>query len=204
MRKYIQNILQTIFLVLFIVLVIKGKAQIWMGLLLLGIVASFIFGRFYCGWICSINTILGWVSSFKKKFHIKSIRVPGVLMKPWLRYTIFGLFIAVFLFVMITGKQLPVLPVLFGLGVLSTLFFPEDFWHRHLCPYGTLLHVPAYASRMGMEIEENKCNNCSLCSRVCPAKAIVIKDSQHVIQKQDCLVCMKCETVCKQQAIQYR
>lgn len=204
MRKNIQTILQTIFLIFFIVLVVKGKAQLWMGLLLLGVIASFIFGRYYCGWICSINTVLGWVSRFKRKFHINSIKIPGILTKPWVRYTIFALFIAVFIFTLTTGKKLPVLPILFALGVLVTFLFPEELWHRYLCPYGTLLHTSALTSRRGMQIKEEECNNCGLCSRVCPAEAIVKKESQYVIQKPDCLVCMECETSCKQQAIQYR
>lgn len=204
MKKSIQRIIQIAFLALFIILFIKGKMQAWMGLLLAGIIASFLFGRFYCGWICSINIALIGVTWLKEKLNIKSLSMPKFLSKPRIRYLTFSLFIALFIFTVVTGKKLPVLPVLFAIGILTTFIYPEELWHRYLCPYGTILNLSSSKAKYGMQIEEALCNNCGACRRVCPARAVIKTEIKHKIQKPDCLLCMKCEINCKKRAISYK
>jgi polyferredoxin len=203
MKKTLQRIIQVLFLALFVFLIAKQKVQLWMALFVVSVLASFVFGRLYCGWACPINTVLGPITWMKKKLHIKSLPIPSFLAKTWVRILTLVLFITVFVFTMKTGKKLPVLPVLFGLGVFVTLFFPEEFWHRYLCPYGTILSLPSRTAKFHMTIDAEKCNNCNACSRVCPALAIG-KSEKHFIKKQDCLTCMQCERVCKQKAISFK
>ena len=57
MKKIFQTILQVLLLAVFGFLIINGRVQIWMGLLVFGILGSILFGRFYCGWMCPINTV---------------------------------------------------------------------------------------------------------------------------------------------------
>lgn len=175
-----------------------------MGLFLLGIVASFLLGRIYCGWFCSINTVLTGVTWIKKRLHIKSMKTPAFLTKTWVRYLALSLFLTAFIFAMITGRKIPVLPVLFGLGLLLTFVFPEELWHRYLCPYGTIISLSASKSKYRMLIDSEKCNNCGVCMRVCPAKAVVKHVHHHEIIKKDCLVCMECSKKCSQNAINYK
>lgn len=203
MKRYIHRAIQIVFLALFVILVLKGKVQAWAGLLLLGIAASFLFGRIYCGWICSINTALAGVARIKKKLHIKSAPVPKLFLKAWARYFVLSLFIVLFIFTAITGKKLPVLPALFVIGILVTFIYPEELWHRYLCPYGTMLHFSSAKSKHGMQIDDSLCNNCGTCKAVCPAKSVVKTEEKHMIRQPDCLVCMKCETRCKKGAISY-
>lgn len=201
--QIIQIMTQLLFLALFIALLIRGQIQVWMGLFLFGIIGSIFFGRFYCGWICSINTVLGGISWIRQKMRLKSLAIPSVLRKAWVRYLALGLFLAAFIFSMVSGRRLPVLPVLFGLGISLTLLFPESFWHRYLCPFGTLLHLAAGKTGHGLQITPDRCNNCGACRRVCPAEAVSQATSQHTIRQSDCLVCLKCGRKCKQQAIHY-
>nr|WP_319776615.1 4Fe-4S binding protein [uncultured Sphaerochaeta sp.] len=77
MKKTIQRIVQFLFLGLFIFLLIRGKVQMWMGIFLLSLVLSLFFSRFYCGWICPINTFLKPITFLKKKFHVGSIKTPS-------------------------------------------------------------------------------------------------------------------------------
>ena len=204
MKKILQSTVQIAFLILFIFLFVSGKVQLWMGLFLVGIITSFIFGRIYCGWICSINTGMNGIIWIKKKLHIKSLRIPRFLTNPWVRYAALGLFVALFIFVMVTGKKLPVLPALFLIGVLLTFLFPEELWHRNLCPYGSILSLSSLKTKHTMNIAEDKCTNCGLCKRVCPAHAIEKKENQHKIIKNECIVCMECSRSCRQNAISYR
>lgn len=204
MKKYLQFTLQTMFLVLFIFLVINGKVQLWMGLFAASILVAFLLGRAYCGWICPINTVMRGVAWIKKKLCIKNIGISAWLMKPWVRILALGLFVAVFIFTAVSGKKLPVLPTLFAIGIILTFFFPRELWHRYLCPYGTIFSLPARKSKYAMVIEPELCNRCGMCRRVCPAKAVVKRESNYEILKNECIVCMECSNVCRQKAISYR
>jgi polyferredoxin len=141
MKKTLQIITQIIFLALFIVLIAMNKIQLWMGIFGISVILTLFFGRFYCGYMCPMNTVFRFTNFIKKKLKIKSFKVPKFLTKPIVRYISLALFVGIFAFVMITGKKLPVLPALFVLAIIITLFFPESFWHNHLCPYGTILHL---------------------------------------------------------------
>ena len=204
MRKLFQKVIQFVILALFILLFLKGKIQAFLILFLLGIAASFLFGRIYCGWNCPIHTVLVGVTRIKRKLHLHNVSIPQFILKSWVRYLMFGLIIAVFIFSLVTGRKLPVFPILFGLGIFLTLIYPEELWHRYVCPYGFMLSLSSSKSLHRIHINEELCNNCGACSRVCPVKAVAKTEVKHQIQKADCLVCMKCADHCKQDAIRYQ
>ncbi len=204
MKRHLQFALQILFLTLFVFLILNGQAQLWMGLFVLSILAIFLLGRVYCGWICPINTIMRSVAWIKKKLRIKNAKIPAWITRPWVRIFILTLFIAVFVITMVSGKKLPVLPALLTAGVFLTYFFPEELWHRYLCPYGTIMSLPAKKSKYTMTIQPELCNRCGMCMRVCPAKAVEKREGNYEILKKDCIVCMECSRVCKQEAIHYR
>lgn len=195
---------QVLFLTLFVVLIVTGKVQLWIALFGLSIIAAFFVGRVYCGWICPINTVMKPVSWLKKKLGVRSFATPAWLKHQAVRYGALGLFLALFVFTMVSGKRLPVLPALLVLGVFLTIFFEEAFWHRYLCPYGTILKWPASLSRRGVRIDPVTCKNHGNCYRVCPAAAVLKKETVHEIDKSECLVCMSCVMQCPEHAIAYQ
>ncbi|MBZ2174253.1 4Fe-4S binding protein [Schnuerera sp. xch1] len=203
LKKSFQKIIQIIFLALFIFIIANGKVQLWVRVFLSGIIASLLLGRIYCGWICPINTAIKGITWIKRKLHIKNIKIPRFIKKPWIRLIFLGLFIGIFIFTTRTDRKLPVLPALFALGTLITLFFPEELWHHYLCPYGTILSFPASKSLYQMKIDPEQCINCGICKNVCLGEAIEVKNSQHKINKNDCLICMECSKNCSQNAINY-
>jgi len=203
LKRILQGITQIVFLGLFVALVVTGRIQFWLGLVLLGIISALIFNRLYCGWICPINTGMRAVIWIKKRLSIKSIKIPEILTRSWVRYLVLGLFFVTFALAMITGKKLPVLPVLFAAGILLTFFFPEELWHHYLCPYGTLISLTGSRSKYAMKIDQNLCNSCGKCKEVCPAVAVEKDGKRFTINKQDCLVCTDCAVKCKQKAIGY-
>ena len=204
MSHKLNLIVQLIFLALFSVLIATGRVQIWVGLFLLGVVLSFFLGRIYCGWLCPINTVMNAVTAVKKKLGIKKQRIPKVLTGLWIRYLVLILFIAAFAFSMITGKTIPALPILFAMGVILTFFFPEELWHRYICPYGTILSLPSKTAKLNMTINQEKCNSCGICKKICQADSIQIIDKTYSIKKNNCLVCLDCATSCPQKAISYQ
>ena len=205
MTRKIQTTLQILFLALFLFLLAKGKVQIWMFVFLGSALAGLFFGRFYCGWVCPMNTVMRFETWLKKKLHIKSLATPAWLTKPWVRIVILVSFLGLAALGIVGQKPLPVLPALFFLGIGLTLFFPELLWHRYLCPYGTILSLPGRLSRKKMAIEASACVNCGACARVCPTATIRKPEGgKHQIDPAECLVCRKCVDVCKFDAISYR
>ncbi|MCD8498440.1 MAG: 4Fe-4S binding protein [Clostridiales bacterium] len=135
-------------------------------------IAGLFFGRFYCGWICPMNTVMRFETWLKRKLHIKSLATPNWLKQSWVRIAILIAFLGLAALGIIGQKPLPVLPALFFLGIGLTLFFPELLWHRYLCPYGTILSLPGRLSRKKMAIEASACVNCGACAKVCPTATI--------------------------------
>ncbi len=203
MKKTLQRIVQIASLALFVLLFIKGKIQIWMIIFLGSALLTLLVSRFYCGWICPINTLIRPITWIKRKLKIKRREMPSWIKSGVLRIIFLILFLATMGFVFITGKKLPVLPALLGLGVILSIFFDEALWHRHLCPYGTILTLTGRFSKKAVTIDQELCNKCRLCTRVCPTNTIV-KGEKHQIVKTECLVCFECQQVCPQKAINFK
>ncbi len=204
MAKTLRRISQALFLLLFTLLVFKGKIQVWMGIFLASLTLTLFLGRFYCGWLCPINKVMNLITKIKKKFRIKSLSVPESIKNPIYRYIILAGFIFTFVFVMVSGKKLPVLPGLLTTGILLTLFFPESLWHRYLCPYGTILHIVGKFSKRSYSIIDELCISCGICYRVCPSEAVEKNKGNYMITRWECLLCGKCAGKCPKKAIKYQ
>lgn len=171
---------------------------------LAGVLISTRLGRIYCGLVCPINTAMIFIAYLKKKTKLKSLRIPSLLTHPLIRSLILLLFIATFFVSMRFELQIPVLPLLFALGIILALFFPPQLWHRFLCPYGTILKLSSQQTKSSIKIDYQHCNNCSLCQKVCPAEAVSYHHQKYAIIKNDCLICFKCSDKCPKNAIAYQ
>ncbi len=203
MKKVLQRTIQVLSLALFVFLLISGKIQVWMVIFVASALLAILFSRFYCGWLCPINTILRPMTYLKRKLKIKSLKTPAFFKNGVFRIIMLLAFLAVMVVVFRTGKKLPVLPALVLVGVLLSLFFEEELWHHWLCPYGTILSLPGRVAKKSMVIDPSLCTNCTRCAKVCPSGAIV-REEKHRIIKSECLVCHECERVCSKGAISYK
>lgn len=195
--------IQIIALVLFAILFIIGKIQLWMVVFLGGLLLSTYFGRFYCGYICPINTGMEVIDNNASKKKRKRRPVPKLFKKPIIRYGALVLFLGTLATVLKTGKQLPVLPALFVLGIVITIFYQPEFWHRYLCPYGTLFSIFSKFNKKTYMVYNEDCTRCGRCVRVCPADAYLWEDKKDypLIIKNECLQCGKCVEVCPENTI---
>ncbi|RQD72504.1 MAG: 4Fe-4S binding protein [Tindallia sp. MSAO_Bac2] len=202
--KY-QRIIQWTFLALFLILIFTGRIQIWMAVFFISLLGALFFSRFYCGWICPINTIMEQQDRwFRKQKKIRK-PVPAWAKNPALRYGFLLIFLVLMASALRFGLKLPVLPALTVLGILVSLFFVPEFWHRYLCPYGTLQQIPGKAARKKWQVNSKECISCGLCVKVCPAEAVTIPESRSpaVVSPRDCLACTACARVCPKECIQY-
>lgn len=70
-----------------------------------------------------------------------------------------------------------------------------------VCPVGTVLSFFARFSWLKINIDEEKCRNCSLCAKNCKAACIDFKN--HTIDASRCVVCGDCISVCNHHALKY-
>ena len=70
-----------------------------------------------------------------------------------------------------------------------------------ICPVGTVLSFLARFSWMKIRFDEEKCRNCSMCSRNCKASCIDYKT--HTVDYSRCVVCGNCIDNCKFGALKY-
>ncbi|WP_245612738.1 4Fe-4S binding protein [Kosmotoga pacifica] len=191
-------------LLLFLFLFIGGKLQLW--ILIFGGLAilSLFFGRFYCGWVCPIQTVFRPIGWLYKKLHIKRLKTPKVMKKPVFRYIFLFLFLGLLVTTRIFAIKLPLLFYILVAGVMVTLFFEEEFWHSFFCPYGTILSFFSRPAKLHLGISEDKCIGCGLCQKVCNANSIITLDNKkRRIIRNECLLCFNCENVCPVEAISY-
>ncbi len=199
-----RKIVQVVTLILFVLLVILGKVQVWMAIFGGSLLLSTYFGRFYCGYICPINTGMELIDDRASKNKRKRKPTPDAFKNPMVRYGMLALFLGTMFIVFKTGKKLPVLPVLFASGILLTYFYRPEFWHRYLCPYGTLLSIFSRFNKKTYMVFNDDCTKCGRCVRVCPADAFIWEDKKKtypLIINNECLHCGRCVEVCPEDTI---
>ena len=100
-------------------------------------------------------------------------------------------------------KSLPVLTIaLVTLVVLIVLAWRGGRTYCNtICPVGTILSFFARFSFLKIHFDEDKCKNCSLCSKNCKAACIDFKS--HTVDYSRCVVCGNCIESCKFGALKY-
>lgn len=101
-------------------------------------------------------------------------------------------------------KSLPVFIIaLVTLVILAVLAWRGGRTYCNtVCPVGTILSFLARFSWMKIRFDEDKCKNCSLCSKNCKAACIDYKT--HSVDYSRCVACGNCIESCKFGALSYR
>lgn len=228
----LRGVVQGLALLLFAVMTVTGKLQLWFIVFAAaGLAGSVFFGRIYCGWICPMGSLMRAQSWIYTKLRIQRWKIPSLLKGKTgsvMRWGFLFLFLGLMVMVQRQGKPVPVLLYLTAAAVIVSLFFEEAFWHTRICPFGTLLSVSSRASKRGIHVDQAVCISCGKCEQVCPthsmhAAPVEQLSDQSTDQSTDertdlkrkkprpkrintaneCLVCTQCGTVCPVSAIQY-
>ena len=100
-------------------------------------------------------------------------------------------------------KSLPVFAIaLITLVILAVLAWRNGRTYCNtICPVGTVLSFISRFSLLKIHFDENKCKNCSLCTKNCKAACIDFKN--HQVDYSRCVVCGDCIESCKFGALKY-
>ena len=101
-------------------------------------------------------------------------------------------------------KSLPVFVIaLLTLVILAILAWRNGRTYCNtICPVGTVLSFISRFSILKIHFDEDKCKNCSLCTKNCKAACIDFKN--HQVDYSRCVVCGDCIKSCKFGALTYR
>jgi polyferredoxin len=172
-------------------------------------------GRKFCSYVCPIGTVQEFL------FHLRSMqyrikkRVPFfyehkfrgikyVILVLTLLLVVSGLsYIYMNFCPVLTISRLPSLiwpGLLLWVVILSGGLLTERFWCRFLCPFGALLNVFQYISKLfhcrHLILKRNieRCSGFCFCITNCPMN-INLHESEYVIDI-NCIHCLKCITNC--------
>lgn len=203
--KYLGNIIRIIFLVLFVFLFLEGNIQTWFKIFAFSLILAIIFGRFFCGYICPMNTLMIYTEKISKKLGIQRNKIPEFLKWKHLQLVVFLITIGIMIFSKrFLDKDVPLIMVFLFLSVFLTIFFKQELFHNHICPFGFLQRIFGRSSYYSHKVDLNKCIGCKICERSCPTSAIKVKETRKAeINKSLCLQCGNCLQVCPKDAISY-
>ncbi len=88
------------------------------------------------------------------------------------------------------------------LAVLGVLAWRNGrTWCNTICPVGTVLSIFAKFSWLKIRFDEDRCKNCSLCTKNCKASCIDFKS--HTVDYTRCVTCGDCIESCRHGALSY-
>lgn len=208
------------------------KLQFWpavlavnVGVLVLLVVLTMLFGRVYCSFLCPLGIMQDGIYAVstagkkKRKFARKFSSGPlyyvryavlvlfifGValghsslayLIEP---YSIFGRMIS-----SLFGKSLVIGAVsLVTFTIISVLVWKKGrIWCNTVCPVGAILSLLGRKALFVPVIDDSKCISCGLCGKGCRASCI---DSENgKIDTSRCVVCFDCMDNCSKNAISFK
>lgn len=184
---------------------------------------TLIFGRFFCGWVCPLGTVLDivgrlWVGRRETKsandtawrrvkyYLLVALTVSAVLGGPLLY--LFDPLVILFRSIALGAYPTRVgegsfLPLLILLAIIGLTGITHRFWCRYLCPLGALYGVFARVSLFRRR--RSGCDGCKLqdarmCTEVCAMQGAVMKDGMP----EECVRCMACESVCPAGSLSFK
>jgi len=178
---------------------------------------SFLLRKSFCSWLCPIGTFSEYLWKLGRSTFHRNFTLPRWLDLPLrsLKYLLLGLFgyavfsmstesIAEFLTtpygLIVDVRMLNFFRYLDGLAAYTVLglaiasLFVQNFWCRHMCPYGAFLGLAALASPLRITRRESSCIDCAKCAKACPSSLAVDKLVQ--IRSAECTACLECVAVC--------
>ena len=197
---------------------------------LIVVIASLLFGRFFCGFVCPLGTMIDIAdTSIKQRLHTFPVLKNGkyyILLFLLVAAVLGASFLHFFDPLVIFERSLTLVfyPVYTSLASIFTLrsmyyytesivafgvlavilglnFLNTRFWCRNLCPLGGLLALFSKISIFKFSFFEG-CNKCSICEKVCPTGAVSFEAQK--IDSGECIACLRCVYECPKDTIKFK
>jgi len=204
--------------------VLAHGTGIGVGIVVLLIAVTAVFGRWYCSCLCPLGIMqdgvnrLSEIGSKKRKYRFKYHKSLN-----WVRYPVLVAFIilvgvgagavayliepySIFGRLMGSLKGFSLTIALISLATLAVLVVLTVLggrtWCTTICPVGTILGFFSRRSLFRPVFDESKCVACGLCEKAC--KSSCIDSKTHSVDTSRCVMCMDCLDNCSHSAIEYR
>jgi polyferredoxin len=171
---------------------------------------TYVFGRFFCAFLCPLGAALDLLALLRRKARPRRFAFkPGalwrgfapiaILLLLWAGVTLpFGLLEP---YSLLAGKSLsPWLPSVTLAIVLVSGYLMGRAFCNSVCPAGFVLGLIARDSRFRLRLSEG-CVSCGACERVCPASCVSVKDK--ALDPGRCVLCLECVSVCPNGSLGY-
>lgn len=177
------------------------------------------FGRFFCGWICSFGTYNDLIYSISKNVFKTRFKVSSSLDSAlkYVKYAILAMIIVISwtfgnklmeaaspweAFAQITDIRFVLSSLYLGLGLLLLItvgaFLMERFFCRYLCPLGAFFAIISKFSLIGIDMPKDEniaCRSgCKACTRNCSMG--IPLNRKNDVQGGECINCMNCIEAC--------
>ncbi len=186
------------------------------------LVLTLIFGRFFCGWVCPLGTVIDVVGRLWKgrtetkisrdaawrrvKYYLLAFLAVGALVggpMVFLFDPLVMMFRSIALGVVPTSTgEAALLPLLVLLTAVGLTGIAHRFWCRYLCPLGAL--YGAFGRFSIFRRRRKGCDGCKTgdvreCAAVCGMQAAVMRDGMP----EECIRCMACEAACPERSLSF-
>jgi polyferredoxin len=175
------------------------------------LLATLLFGRLYCGWVCPAGGLQEIVHAEKN-----AVVVPPVVHR-WLKYLKYVALVALIAFVALADEPVfrdwdpfrvawdlggPLVPLAALAAIIITSVFVYRPWCRYLCPMGAIFAVAARLSLLRL-VPAASCVGCKLCSRNCGAQSLAVSEDtgRVTVDQEECMGCGACRSTCRKEGI---
>ena len=188
---------------------------ITLSIVLVNLLAAFVFGRFYCSVVCPFGILQDIIGSiFRRKsgahknhFYIRytvavlcaALMFGGVsaVLRYLDPYSNFGNILTGFL----NLKEVSILTFIPLIVIAALVIWQNRIFCTTICPVGTILGLCSKFGIFKMYISEEICKGCGQCEKECPTGAIVSKEK--LLDNERCIRCMRCVAKCPGRGILY-
>lgn len=182
-----------------------------------------LWGRFFCGFLCSFGMLQELLFFFSRRTPLKKVRVPerfdavmkylkyGILVfitasvwilalpvdssfSPW---GVFGMLVSGNLSVV--SRAVPTAGFVLLLAVAVGSLFVERFFCRYLCPLGALFALTSGKRLYKVRRRSDTCTNCGLCTRTCSMGISI--PQKDAVASGECIQCMQCLAICPKDSL---
>ena len=179
------------------------------------VLATYLFGKVWCGWLCHMGALQEFLFRTTKKK-----RFTGKCAQQVLKIIQVCSFIALVVQLCATRtneyKHYDPFAVAFNLtspnlsgyvllaALLLTSLFIERPFCRALCPMGLLLGWVSLIPGARKVVKQDQCAHCAKCVRTCPNNALIKDCGKVILHLQECIACGECVAACPQNGLQFK